>query len=163
MTRPEENIAEAFSYDPATGILTRRFKGGHTRLVGVKNKHGGYTKVGFNGREYPAHRLIWWLVYGALPDRFIDHVNGDKCDNRLANLRLATDAENKRNVGRRSHNTSGFKGVSFDKQTGRWLAHATLNGRGVNLGRHITPEAAADAYRAFAKQHHGEFYRECNQ
>lgn len=161
--RVPEILVEAFGYDPETGVLTRKFKGGHQRVVGSKVlSPNSYVKVGFNGREYPAHRLIWWLVYGSLPDGFIDHVNGDKADNRLANLRLATDAENKRNVGMRSHNTSGFKGVTWDKANRRWLAHATLGGKGYHLGRHDTKEAAAEAYRAFAKKHHGQFYRETN-
>ena len=163
MMRQPEIITEAFRYDPVTGRLVRVFKGGHTRVIGANRQSDGYAKVGFNGREYPAHRLIWWLVYGSLPDRFIDHINGDKGDNRLANLRLASDAENKRNVEKRRHNTSGFKGVSFCKSTGRWLAHATLNGRGFHLGRHSTREEAAAAYQAFARANHGEFYREGNQ
>lgn len=162
MRRPAENIREAFEYDAETGVLVRLFKGGHRRTVGTKKAHDGYTKVGFNGAEYVAHRLIWWLVHGELPCGFIDHVNGDKSDNRLCNLRLATDAENKRNVGMRSHNTSGFKGVTWDKTNRRWLAHATFNGRAVHLGRHPTREAAADAYRNFARENHGDFYRETN-
>ena len=159
MRRAEEKITEAFCYDKKTGALTRKFKGGNIRAAGTKKRTKDYVKVGFNGREYPAHRLIWWLVYGSLPDRFIDHINGDKSDNRLVNLRLATDAENKRNVGMRKHNTSGFKGVTWDSVNQKWLAHATLNGKGVHLGRHSTKEAAAIAYRDFSKEHHGEFYR----
>jgi hypothetical protein len=160
MRRAQENIREAFDYDRETGALVRKFKGGHVRPAGAKKSHTGYTKIGFNGREYPAHRLIWWLVYGELPIAFVDHVNGDKSDNRLCNLRLATDAQNKRNVGKRAHNTSGFKGVTWDKINRRWLAHATLNGIGINLGRHSTKESAAEAYRNFARENHGEFYKE---
>lgn len=159
MRRPRERIAEAFDYDPETGILMRRFKGGHTRAAGTRKSHDGYTKIGFNGQEYPAHRLIWWVVYGELPRGFIDHVNGDKSDNRLCNLRLATDAENKRNVGKRTHNTSGFKGVTWDKANNKWLAHATLNGKGHHLGRFASAEEAANAYRDFAKKHHGDFFK----
>lgn len=159
MKRPDERIEDAFDYSPETGILTRKFKGGHERAAGTRKAHKGYTKIGFNGHEYPAHRLIWWLVYGALPTRFIDHVNGDRSDNRLCNLRLATDAENKRNVGIRAHNTSGFKGVTWDKDNRKWLAHATLNGKGYHLGRYTTAENAARAYRDFAKKNHGDFYR----
>lgn len=158
--RKPERLQDAFHYDAKSGVLTRIFKGGHRRIIGQKKTHDGYVKVGFNGREYPAHRLIWWITYGILPEQFIDHINGDKSDNRLANLRLATDAENKRNVGMRSHNTSGFKGVSWDKANKRWMAHATLNGRGYNLGRYSTAEDAAEAYRAFAERHHGSFYRD---
>lgn len=160
MRRAPEIITEAFEYDAETGNLTRKFKGGNCRVIGLKRTVDGYTRVSFNAREYPAHRVIWWLVYGELPTSFIDHINGEKSDNRLANLRLASDAENKRNVGKRSHNTSGFKGVTFCKSTGRWLAHATLGRRGHHLGRHDTPEAAAKAYRNFALENHGEFFRE---
>lgn len=159
MKRPEECITDAFDYSPETGVLTRKFKGGHARVAGGNKTNGGYTKIGFNGREYPAHRLIWWRVYGELPDHFIDHINGDKSDNRLCNLRLATDAENKRNVGKRSHNTSGFKGVTWDKVNKKWIAHATLNGKGYTLGRFSTIEMAAEAYRGFAQKHHGDFYK----
>ena len=158
--RTPERLEDAFHYDSETGVLTRLFKGGHRRVVGSKKDHDGYTKIGFNGREYVAHRLIWWLVYGELPDRFIDHINGCKSDNRLCNLRLATAGQNKCNIEKRRHNTSGFKGVTWDKENRRWLASATLNGRSHHLGRHSTPEAAAEAYRTFAKQNHGSFYRE---
>lgn len=159
MSRPKENVNDAFEYNPETGTLTRVFKGGHRRVAGSRKQAADYIRVGFNGREYPAHRLIWWLVYGSLPSAFIDHINGDRTDNRLCNLRLATDAQNKRNVGMRSHNTSGFKGVTWDKANNRWLAHATHNGRGVHLGRYDKKEDAAEAYRQFAREAHGEFYR----
>ena len=158
--RQPERLEDAFRYDAESGVLTRIFKGGQTRIIGSKKTTDGYTKTSLNGREYPAHRLIWWIAYGSLPDRFIDHINGDKSDNRLSNLRLATDSENKRNVGKRQHNTSGFKGVTWDKANKRWLAHATFQGKGVHLGRHSTPEAAAQAYREFAEQNHGSFYRD---
>lgn len=160
MNISHEDALATFAYNPETGKLTRRFKGGHSRIIGVKARPGSYVRVGWQGRDILAHRLIWLIVHGRFPDGLIDHVNGDPSDNRLENLRIATDAENKRNVGIRSHNTSGIKGVSWDKENRRWLAHATHNGRGFHLGRHLTKEAAAEAYRNFARTHHGEFYRE---
>ena len=115
MIRLPETLADAFEYDAETGVLTRIFKSGKRRVAGANVRSGDYIRVSFNGKEYPAHRLIWLLVYGQSPDQFIDHINGVRTDNRLANLRLASDAENKRNVGIRSHNTSGEKGVTWDK------------------------------------------------
>lgn len=160
MKRKPEILSEAFQYDPENGVLTRIFKSGKRRVVAKKYNGNLYPKVGFNGREYAAHRIIWALVYGSFPDSFIDHINGKKSDNRIANLRLATDSQNKTNVGKRKHNTSGEKGVSWDRENKKWLAHATLNGRGYHLGRYVEKDDAAAAYQAFAKKHHGEFYRE---
>lgn len=159
MKRAQEDIFNVFEYNRETGVLTRKFKGGSVRAVGAKARNH-YIRVSVNGREYPAHRLIWLLVHGEFPAKFIDHINGDRQDNRLCNLRLASDAENKRNVGPRSHNTSGIKGVSWDRQNHKWFAGATINGRSINLGRYTSKEDAGAAYERFAREHHGAFYRE---
>lgn len=92
-----------------------------------------------------------------VPDgRFVDHINGDKLDNRRANLRLCSSAENLRNRGAPSNNTSGFKGVSFDRARGTWKAQIDVHG--VKKARRArTPEAAARAYNELAKRFHGEF------
>lgn len=89
----------------------------------------------------------------------IDHVNGNKLDNRRANLRVATLAQNGHNRGKNPNGTSGFKGVSFCKQTGRWTAKILANGRTRWLGRHDTAEEAARAYDIAAQELHGEFAR----
>lgn len=160
MKRPDEVLSEAFEYNPETGVLTRIFKSGKRRVVASGYKGSFYPKVGFNGQEYVVHRIIWALVHGGFPDLFIDHINGNKSDNRICNLRLATDSQNKTNVGKRQNNTSGIKGVSWDRANNKWMAHATLNGRGYNLGRYADKNAAAAAYQSFARENHGEFYRE---
>ncbi len=89
----------------------------------------------------------------------IDHINGDRLDNRRQNLRPARPSENCSNRPKPSNNTSGFKGVSFDRRTGRWVATIGLNRRQVWLGRHDTAEQAARAYDAAALQLHGAFAR----
>lgn len=86
-----------------------------------------------------------------------DHINGDGLDNRRSNLRPATHAENMRNRRIGSNNTSGFKGVSLNRRTGRWAACIVADGRRNWLGYHATPEAAARAYDAAARELHGEF------
>lgn len=86
-----------------------------------------------------------------------DHRNGDGLDNRRSNLRHATNAENLRNRGATSQNTSGFKGVGLNQRSGRWRASIKIDGRQIHLGMHATPEDAARAYDAAARQHFGEF------
>lgn len=87
----------------------------------------------------------------------VDHRNGDGLDNRRANLRAATNAENMRNRRRYANNTSGFKGVSFHKATGKWRAQINLSDRRSHLGSHATAADAARAYDAAAREHFGEF------
>lgn len=105
-----------------------------------------------------AHRLAWALHFGRWPDQAIDHINGDRTDNRIANLRLATVAENTRNGKRRSTNTSGYKGVSLT-ENGQWRATIVAGGRQSYLGRFSTAEDAHAAYVKAASRLHGEFAR----
>ena len=88
-----------------------------------------------------------------------DHINGDGLDNRRCNLRSASQAENHHNVFIYQNNTTGFKGVNFDKQTLRWAAKIRVDGVEIWLGRHDSPEAAALAYDNAAREYHGEFAR----
>ncbi|USE78946.1 HNH endonuclease [Cupriavidus gilardii] len=103
------------------------------------------------------HRRIVGLQRG--DKRQVDHINGNPLDNRRSNLRVCTHAENQLNIGRQRNNTSGFKGVCFDKQAGKFKAAIAYQGRRKNLGLFDTPEAAYEAYCAAAAQLHGEFAR----
>lgn len=157
-----EQFASRFRYDPGTGNLYRTFNArwGHSedRLVTTRTAHG-YIKVSFDRVAFVAHRVIWLMVYGTVPDE-IDHINGDTADNRLENLRPCTHAENSRNTRLRSDNTSGIKGVTLAKKAGDpWLAKIRADGRTVHLGYHATKEQAAAAYAAAAAVYHGEFAR----
>lgn len=87
----------------------------------------------------------------------VDHINGNSLDNRRANLRPATNAENMRNRRRQRNNTSGFKGVSFHKAMGKWRAQISLEGRRRHLSYHATVDDAARAYDVAALDLHGEF------
>jgi hypothetical protein len=106
------------------------------------------------------HRVIMASALAGSPDGTeVDHENGDKLDCRRGNLRLATHAQNMRNRGLQSNNTSGFKGVSWDRQRRAWQAKIRVDGRQVKLGRFRSPESAAAAYVAAARQLHGDFAR----
>lgn len=114
------------------------------------------------GKEYLAHRVLWELVNGQIPsNKEVDHVNGNKSDNRLSNLRLATPFQNRCNAGKRAHNTTGIKGVFWDRAREKWVAYIGVNGIQINLGRHATEGLAAIAYAKAAIRYHGQFARPC--
>lgn len=102
------------------------------------------------------HRLI---LKDVPEDKDVDHVDMDKLNNRKYNLRVASKAENQRNVGIRKDNTSGFKGVSYEKSTGKYKAYIRLNGKMKNLGRFSCPIQASEAYDKAAKELFGDFAR----
>ena len=104
------------------------------------------------------HRRIWMHseIVGA---RKVDHRDGDGLNNTRANLRQCSHTENARNCKLAVNNTSGFKGVSFDRWTGRWRARIRAEGRMIFLGRYTTPEEAFAAYCNASAKYHGEFGR----
>lgn len=157
-----ERARELFDYDPDTGDLTWKVSLNPRAPAGwiVNTKHGdGYYSVRVDRKTYLAHRVAWLIVYGEWPDKLIDHVNGDRRDNRLSNLRKATYSENGWNCGVRASNTSGFKGVCKHNKCGKWIARIRIgNGVRKHLGLFDTPEAAHAAYRRAAEEHHGAFY-----
>lgn len=161
MSLSQETLRQLVTYDAATGemrwAVTR--KGAQIgALVGAPTAYG-YRRATICGARQHVHRLVWLYAYGDWPDRDIDHINGDKSDNRLSNLRLATRPQNIANSGPRPKNKTGFRGVSLCAHTGKWRASITLEGRSRNLGRFGTPEDAARAYDAAALAHHNEFAR----
>lgn len=159
-----KRVMELLDCDPETGVFTRRdSRGGYPAGIVAGTLCNGYIRIKVDGKDYLAHRLAFLVVNGFLPDE-LDHINGNKIDNRIINLREATRQENQRNTGRRVDNTSGHKGVCWDKANGKWRAQAQdANGKRKTLGRFPTPEAASAAYESYASRHYGEFYRPQNQ
>lgn len=126
-------------------------------VAGHISKSIGYRFIGVDGYLYLAHRLAWLYVYGVFPSQNIDHIDRNKDNNSMANLRLATQAENALNSKNRSTNKSGYRGVSWCGRTSKWRATVTTNGKQKSLGRFKEMKEAVSAYNEFAKQHHGEF------
>lgn len=114
--------------------------------AGCLDRSTGYIVVRLNGRLCYAHRLIWELETGEIPV-VVDHINGNKTDNRIDNLRNCCQHINQLNKNNklRGDNTSGTRGVSWDSSREKWEAYITLKGRRKHLGRHDTKEQAATA------------------
>ena len=147
-----EELRALLDYDPASGIFRWRMK--PARQVRVGDVAGGlnpdgYTLIKIDGRSHMAHRLAYLWVHGAWPQHQIDHRDGRRSNNSLANLREATQNANMHNRAKQSRPTSSrYLGVYLDKNTGRWRAHIRHNGKQHRLGRFDTQELAYAAYLA---------------
>lgn len=142
------------NHEDSTVVMANLCNGRAFRLsLGVASN--GYPIVCFyKGREY-LHRLIMTPAPGEL----VDHINGNKLDCRRSNLRIVTNAQNLWNRGITAHNTSGYKGVTYCSDTGRWRAEIRVNRKRIHLGRFDHPEEAAKAYDDAARKHHGRYCR----
>lgn len=159
-----EQARAALDYDPATGLFTRlagpwinpKVRAGEAAGSACS---GGYRNIGIGSRRYLAHRLAWFMVYGAWPSAELDHINGDKTDNRISNLRIATRSQNMANGPVQSNNRSGHKGVHYDRGNRKWLAYMQVDGKFKNLGRFETIEAAIAARQVAFDAQFGGFAR----
>lgn len=147
-------IKEKFAYDPMTGEIRAKYLDG--KPVGSVAGNG-YINLHLEGKRLLAHRVAWAIHYGDWPSGFIDHVNRDRSDNRVGNLRQATSSQNHHNTGPSSRNTTGFKGVSYRPLTDKYIAVIHASKRQKYIGRFATAEEAAAAYDREARVAHGEF------
>lgn len=146
MTKDE--LLSIFQYDHDTGTFTRLKSHGAYRAgspAGATNAKG-YRQISVRGVLYYAHRLVWLAEHGVLPAGLVDHINRDRSDNRIQNLRVVSAKENMENTGAYSSNTSGYKGVQWDKQYGKWIAVVQHNGKRVFAGRYGSVYDAHQAY-----------------
>ena len=157
---------ERWSYDPTTGIFRwkiARGRGIKPGDVAGSLSCGGYTQLRYDYAWYFGHRVAWLMTYGAWPANTIDHVNGDKIDNRISNLREATQQQNCCNGKQRVNNKLGAKGVVFRKQGNysKYFAYIFVDGKQKHLGCFDVFEDAKAAYDAASRQYFGEFARLC--
>ena len=147
-----QRLRELLYYNPETGRFTWRVsrRGSAARAgqeVLERVNDNGYALVGVDRCSHRAHRLVWLHVHGVWPVKFIDHINGVRTDNRLANLREATNAENLQNLRyAKSHSSHGFLGVTYSKTNSRWIGQITRDGQHFYLGSFKTVEEARAAY-----------------
>lgn len=126
------------------------------RRAGTTIGSKGYRTITIKKRRYYEHRIAWYMMTGEDPTGFeIDHINGDKSDNRFSNLRLATSQTNKANCGLTASNSSGFKGVHA--RGSRWIASITYDRKLIHIGMFKTAEEAARAYDAKAIELFGQY------
>lgn len=155
------SLRAVLSYDPESGLF-RRLDGRRDKTrpewYPGSPKNYGYLSLGILGGTYQAHRVAWALFYGSWPTEQIDHINRIRTDNRIVNLRQATNRENSFNSETPANNTSGFRGVV--RVGKKWAAQTKVNRKNLWLGRYDTKEEAAAAYQAAMRRLAGAFFPE---
>lgn len=146
-----DRLRQLTHYDPETGVFTRLTKWGSKDIGDIPGSLSpqGYWYIGVNSKVYPAHRLAWLYVHGEWPQGDIDHIDRDRLNNRIANLREATRSTNLHNSPNRGA-ASGHKGV-YRTQEGNWQARIRVNDHVHHLGTFKNLEDAVAA-RKFAEQ-----------
>lgn len=155
-------VKDCLNYEPETGVFTWRMTTTRTKvgaIAGALSGANGYVRISLAGVSYRAHRLAWFYVHGEWPAMHVDHINRDKTDNRLANLRLVTQQQNMQNTRKRKNSACDFKGVTpFTRDKSRFVAQIRYDGKQRKLGIFATQEEAHKAYCDAARERFGEFF-----
>lgn len=155
----QQRALELLNYDPETGVLTWRvrkaIRTAPGSVAGTVNAEG-YRRVEIDGRAYAAHQLAWFMTHGAWGRPLLDHINGDRLDNRLCNLRVADNFLNHQNRRKGWRNSvSGMLGVDYvARGKSRWRARILVDGKSIYLGRYGTAEEAHAAYLEAKRRMH---------
>lgn len=146
-----EELTRLFFYDPSTGLFTRLVSAGNQAVGSVAEyiNTKGYNYININKVAYPAHRLAWFYVYGRWPIGQIDHVDGNRSNNQLRNLRECTPAQNQQNRSKNKNNKSKYPGVYY----AGWAKKYRAMIRHENVKYHIgLYDTAIDAYFAYLQK-----------
>lgn len=151
-------LNELFTYDKETGKLYRKAP---RKSVNVGDEVGhdngrGYLRVSINGKSYRVHRIVFLMHKGYYP-AVLDHIDGNSHNNRIENLRPASRSQNQHNSKLAKNNTSGYKGVSYNKRANKFTAIVAHNNKSIFLGYYNTPEEANKVVRAAREELHGSF------
>ena len=148
------NIKSVLNYEKETGVFTWSVYRSHNALRGEspgRLDKDGYLRITVFEKEYSASRLAWAFVHGKFPDEQIDHINGNKLDNRIENLRACTQAQNQQN--------KASVGVAFNKSNNKWQAQIKKSGKNYYLGCFADKDEAIEAYRKKSVDLFGEYSR----
>jgi hypothetical protein len=162
---PLEELKEYLDYNPDTGIfIWKKSNNGFIkegRKAGSLNSNG-YNRIQFMKNEVMLHRVAYYMHYGVDPlEKLVDHINGDKADNRIKNLRLVTNQQNLFNKSSLSkRNFSGFTGVFWSKKARKWQVSIVYNGKNIYLGLYSNKEDAIKARKEAEIKYYGEFRRQ---
>lgn len=139
----QKKLKKLMHYCPDTGKFTRLKQ--RTNCTDNPKPDNGYIKHFLRGREHKAHRLAWLYVHGSFPEHHIDHINQDRSDNRIANLRDVPNSVNVKNQKLRSGNKSGHNGVFWHKTQKRWKVSISVNSKRIHIGSFFNLDAAVAA------------------
>jgi len=157
---PQE-VFDFFRYDPENGKVYWKKRSGQKGVPGKEAGHtnrAGYIEIRFKKTTYKGHRLAWALYYkNTKTPQALDHINGERSDNRIQNLRPATAPENARNRKKGTGRTSRYKGVSWYNRKSKWQAQIKSNCKSLHLGYFCSEYEAHLAYCEAAIRLHGEF------
>lgn len=144
-----ERLRELLSYDPATGQFIRKATSRTDQIgsVAYTAHTSGYSRFSVGHKKYYAHRLAWMYVYGVWPSGDIDHINHDKTDTRISNLRdVSRSVNNQNQIRAQAGGASKVLGVSWSKAAQKWGACITVDGKNHHLGLFVEKEDARGAY-----------------
>ena len=146
----QKRLKEVLDYNPETGVFIWKIYSGRIKVgyvAGNINKRG-YATIGIDGEIYRSHRLAWFYVYGKWPDDQIDHINGQRSDNRICNLRDVTNQVNAQNLKRatRVKTSTNYLGVYKTTNIKPWRAQIDIDKKTRHIGYYKTPEEANEAY-----------------
>jgi hypothetical protein len=155
----QSRLKELLYFDENTGIFVRLVASAQCvkvgDIAGTFRKQDGYCFVSVDGKQYRAHRLAWLYMTGEWPKKEIDHIDGNRINNSIYNLREVSRTENANNTRRpRPGNTSGYLGVTWDKVNKKWRSQIMVAGKSIKIGRFIDKNEAYEAYLAAKRKLH---------
>lgn len=157
----QEYLKSILEYNQYTGIFRWLISPSHRVNAGDEagNKHPatGYCCIKIRGKLHLAHRLAFLWVTGRMPSGYVDHIDGNRFNNIWSNIRDGSMSQNQHNRPANKNNTSGVKGVHWDKRKSRWVAKIKLNGKDIHIGTFVDIISAELAVRKARVNHHGEY------